>query len=177
MDLQNTRSNIRMSLNLPALERLIGGDSNIEVELRHQVAKELVKKHLSQLIKNEFLTKYDSGMREVFDQEIKDTIGTKISERYQTWGAYIDRWNIVPELKTKIEECLSQQLLQSIEKFKINIEEKLSSIIKEKADYLEKRYQDYIDMSVKEACRGVLEKKINDEISRRLKIVAERKDL
>lgn len=41
---------MRLELTLPALERLLGGDTEIEVGLRHQVAEEFAKKHLKTIV-------------------------------------------------------------------------------------------------------------------------------
>ena len=37
---------MKLELNMPALERLIGGDSEIELELRKQIVQEFAKRHL-----------------------------------------------------------------------------------------------------------------------------------
>ena len=44
---------ITLSLNRPALERLIGNDTQLEVELRHQVVEEFAKRHLKEVVQSE----------------------------------------------------------------------------------------------------------------------------
>jgi uncharacterized membrane protein len=40
---------MRLELNLPALERLIGGDTEVEIHLREQIVKEFARRHLKEI--------------------------------------------------------------------------------------------------------------------------------
>ena len=48
---------VKVVLTRPALERLIGGDSELEIQLRHAAAKEIVKKHVVSEITDEVKAK------------------------------------------------------------------------------------------------------------------------
>ena len=50
---ENPGGKMRLELNLPALERMLAGDSEIEVHLRHQIVEEFAKKHLIAIQKDE----------------------------------------------------------------------------------------------------------------------------
>ena len=44
---------MKLTINAEALERLIGGDSDIEIEIRQQIADQFCKRHLKSLINTE----------------------------------------------------------------------------------------------------------------------------
>ena len=54
---------MRLQLNLPALERLIAGDSQMEVELRHQVVENFAKHHLKKLMNDDMFARIKEWFR------------------------------------------------------------------------------------------------------------------
>jgi len=63
-----------VQLNLPALERLIGGDTQIEVELRHQIVEEFARKRLKALCQDPVLAK----MAQSIQNEIEAYVGKEV---------------------------------------------------------------------------------------------------
>jgi hypothetical protein len=62
---------LKFSLNVPALERLIGGDSAIEVELRKSIVQEFAKRHLTAVAKE---------MTETLKGDLKKAVETQMEE-------------------------------------------------------------------------------------------------
>ena len=71
---------VKVSLNVPALERLIGGDSAVEVELRKSIVQEFAKRHLTAVAK-ELKDEISKEKQRLFD-EVFTVYCTKSS-----WGA------------------------------------------------------------------------------------------
>jgi uncharacterized protein with von Willebrand factor type A (vWA) domain len=100
---------VQIQLTLPALERLIAGDNEIEVGLRQQICEEFTKKHLKQIIN-------DAAFKAIvasWDTELKQAIAEKLAELVERkkkelqggrFGESIEYWNF----KKPIEEAASR---------------------------------------------------------------------
>lgn len=53
---------MKLTLNTESLERLIGGDTQIEFEIRQQIADEFAKRHLKSLINTEAMKSIESEL-------------------------------------------------------------------------------------------------------------------
>jgi hypothetical protein len=71
---------MKLSLNLPALERLIGGDGEIEVELRHQIVKEFTKKYLKGIVDSSVFQSYQRELLEELRKAVKEVVGGSIND-------------------------------------------------------------------------------------------------
>lgn len=78
---------IVIRLDVPALERLIGGDSEVEVQLRQGVVEEFAKRHLGAVLKDAAFAKFLAAERKVaetwLEARVKEHIG--VVEKSQ-WG-------------------------------------------------------------------------------------------
>jgi hypothetical protein len=84
---------------LEALERLIGGDNEVEVELRGSVVQEFAKKHLK-CIAQEYLGKIEGDITETIKEVAEERIG-----KYKTVG-----WTRRFYLNQDIQEAVNAQL-------------------------------------------------------------------
>lgn len=100
---------VKISLSLPALERLLGGDSEMEVELRHQIVENFSKLHLREIVKTE---PYRRTVQ-LIEQEIKDQIRDQVGEaKYSTvWG---NKFLIKDEIKNQIKEAITSEVRRLI---------------------------------------------------------------
>lgn len=71
---------LKFSLNVPALQRLIGGDSAVEIELRKSIVQEFAKRHLT-AVANEWKGEIAEEKQRLFD-EVFNTFCTQSS-----WGS------------------------------------------------------------------------------------------
>lgn len=73
-----------IQLNLPALERLLGGDTELEVQLRQQVVEAFARKRLKTLINDEthrrFYAEWESNIRTIVNEELRELLQTKKDE-------------------------------------------------------------------------------------------------
>lgn len=150
---------IKMSLNLPALERLLGGNTEIEANLRQQIACQFAEKYLKPLLNSyEWQQKYDAirkSLEELFQTELQKQIGTIKS----------DGWNKKLELnpqfsehiRTKIEEFMSKEMRTLLDTY-----------ITGQAN----RWMRYADECIQKSIDKHIEQKIKEGIDERLRYAA-----
>ena len=88
----------RLSVNLPALERLIGGDSEMEIQLRHQIVEAFATKYLKALV--------NTGPIQLAISRAEGAMVAEISEKI---GRVQDTWDgpkvtLHPEMRERIEQ-------------------------------------------------------------------------
>lgn len=99
-------SPVRVQLNLPALERLLGGDTEMEAGLRTQIVREFCKKHLERLALHEAL--------QLLDKEGRDLI----------------RETFLKEAGAEPQDCVvSHALWTAKERFKKMVEAEVRSVV------------------------------------------------
>lgn len=105
---------------LEALERLIGNDNELEIQVRNNIVQEFAKKHLKAIanettFQNEIAT-FKRKLQEEFDKKLEESIVTV--KRYYS-GGNIEKVNLHPEIKTAIDrqvrERVDGQIAESVE--------------------------------------------------------------
>jgi len=72
---------------LAALERLIGGDTEVELEIRNNIVQEFAKKHLKSLLETDsVLRKCIDDIRKSASSEITRLIHAEIGQLKNTWS-------------------------------------------------------------------------------------------
>lgn len=112
---------MKMELNLPALERLIGGDSEIELKLRRQIVKVFEDHHLKQLATNMMQPQVIAVITEKVNATVKEeldiprmaddlwpTISAKLRELI--WGEV--RTQVRAAVESVTAEFITQQRTQ-----------------------------------------------------------------
>ncbi len=143
---------IRLDLDVPALERLIGGDTEIEISLRRGIVEEFAKRHLIAVVKDEafkdFLDRESKIARAALDAAFVQHIGT-IKER----GYTTEVVNISAAVKAAIEAEAARRfdkyIADSVERvWKEKCEPKLESwldrlLIRHVSEAVEKRVKEH----------------------------------
>lgn len=93
---------MKLVLNVATLERLIGGDSEVEVELRKNIVHEFGKRHLAAVAKV-IVEDLEKVRKDVYDQVLKDIGITKV------WVSGGDI-RMTEELKTRIKAMVFERL-------------------------------------------------------------------
>ena len=71
---------------LAALERLIGGDSEVELEIRNNIVQEFAKKHLKSLLETDSILRQSvEDIRKSASNEITRLIHAEIGQLKKTW--------------------------------------------------------------------------------------------
>lgn len=90
--------------NLEALERLIGGDAEVEVDIRNSVAQKFAEKHLKALITSAPIASTLATLK----TEILNIIQTKCNEEFASfksdWYGGIKNVSLHPAIQTEIDK-------------------------------------------------------------------------
>jgi len=110
---------IVIRLDVPALERLIGGDSEVEVQLRQGVVEEFAKRHLVKILKDEafatFLSKEARVVHDGLDALVKKHIGeVKQEGSYSRTVVYLTR-EVQDALTTEAEKRIGEFVRKAVD--------------------------------------------------------------
>lgn len=132
---------LRLSLTAPALEQLIGGNTEIELEIRQCVASAFARRHLGNLL-NEETQRTIAAARDGVKQEIADSFSRALLEIVATLN--VDSYGRVratlkPEVIQQIEShvrgaagaIMNETITTAIEQRLANINAEISRIVKE----------------------------------------------
>lgn len=90
---------LKFTMTIPVLERLIGGDSAVEVELRKSIVQEFTKRHLV-AVANELKGSIEAERDRLFNQILLDTTVPG------GWG----QRELSLESKVLVKKCISSQI-------------------------------------------------------------------
>ena len=104
-------SKLTLQLNsVAAVEALIGGDTEVEVELRKSVVAGFTRKHLKQLANSEFLSdavhEVKLSVQEIVTNKLSETIGSLVKQPNQ----YSYRDNYAFKLNDKTVEAIEREV-------------------------------------------------------------------
>jgi hypothetical protein len=145
---------MKLSLSTAALERLLGGDTELEIELRHQVAKQFVKQHFTDLFKQEAFTETINLLRKAVTSAIQEQVGSVAA------GSHWDT-----QLKPDVAERV-RRLIDSLAETKLN--EAIDRVVANQITYYERNWAKYIDKKVKEKFDQAIEAHIQAQFQERL---------
>jgi hypothetical protein len=106
-----SRSDVKVQINsLVALERLIGGDTEMEIEIRKSVATAFAKKYLNTVVVAN-MAKIVEDVRKFVTEKINDELGTF----KRGWDGRIEGLTLNLELKEAIKQEAKKQMEQQVE--------------------------------------------------------------
>lgn len=148
---------MRLSLNLPALERLLGGDDEIEVELRNQIVENFTNRHLKALFNDRTWREASRQWRQELDLKIAEAM-KKIIDQHNTQTEEQKKglvtWDVNRLVRTSAKEAIEKEI----------------------GDLLEKQKQYYsrlIKQEVRNAIQENIQQEVENEIQRRLSLAAQ----
>jgi hypothetical protein len=145
---------VKLSLNLPALERLLGGDTEIEVELRNQIVAQFMKRHLPEVVKSETYCKTMTELRAVLEQAVRAEVGQLSSGG---WAVTNDGYGIKSSIKQVIEAEAYKAVNAAVEK-----------AVDDRIHYYEKQWAPLIAKKVEECFTRNIDELVKAEVARRL---------
>lgn len=144
---------MKLDLNLPALERLIGGDSEAEVNLRQQVVEEFAKKHIKNLVNTELTKKITSQVHKEMDDAIKVGLA-QMATGDASWGGF-------STIRNRLTEFAKSVAIQAVDE-----------AIRDRVDKLKAAIPAEIERQVKASIPATIKILVDAEIQRRLKIAS-----
>jgi predicted Fe-Mo cluster-binding NifX family protein len=150
---------MKMSLSLPALERLIGGDSEIEVELRHQILENFTKARIKTLINDSTLNAVYQMWRKDIERLVYEALNDKIKD--------------VTVVENPASHSSAWTTLQS--KITNQIDAEITKRINQAIEYQKNYWGGMIKRAVEQALAMEIKKEVEAEVQRRLKAAMEMK--
>lgn len=165
--LQDHHDVVKIQLSLPALERLIGGNSELEVQLRHQVVANFAKHRLKELIN-------DTTWRKIYTEwstEIERLVMEKLNE-------YLDKTEQDGKSKAEratLDHCPPLRRLQELVARNVDgaVENATSQAIDRYITSRVEHYKEYIDRSVKMRLDQNIRVLVKEEVEKRIKAALE----
>lgn len=136
---------------LQALERLIGGDSDFEIEIRNSVVQEYAKNHLKALAQN-FVFRDLNVIKNTVTEEVRKAIGVE---------SWLDGFKLSPKATLEIENAvnfaLNKKVNSAIEDAVkvINVEEFVDKQITKRLEAISAQE---IDMAIRQKIKEIIEK-------------------
>lgn len=166
-----------IQLNRPALERLLGNDTSLEVQLRQQMVDEFTKKHLKGLLTSEYVARLTADLRPVVVKEMQDYVGSRAWD-YKGPGGYVA--NITTKVKEIIVTAVEQETRAAVGVLRDKIAEELEEQARDRVNRYELRLMEKVTQKVNEALDRIdkgldarmdaaFEERVSREIDRRLK--------
>jgi len=128
---------VKLQINsLQALERLIGGDSELEFEIRQSVVENFTKKHLTTIANSELIKNASAAVKTEIHRTFFDTVisgsGWNSSEQIVFKKEYLD--NLKYELTYSAKQTLNKVVEDVIEEAKTK--EKIEAALDTAANYI-----------------------------------------
>lgn len=136
---------MRLELTLPALERLIGGDSEVEVQLRRQIAQAFTFRYLKGIVDKDMVEVVRSQVVGECQQELERLLAARVGQLKSVGGRY----------QVQLEQGLQKRL-------DAYIANHLDSLIAAAVE----RYERHIQSSVELFIRSKMNEQIRDSVRR-----------
>lgn len=166
---------------LEALEKLIGGNADAELEIRNNIVQEFTKKHLKAIVNDGlFAKKFEelkSDVEKSFRKKVEEGIGEIKSSYYDK--NYDKRFVPTPEfekeIKKSVESAINETLRSVIES---KFDNKVRGVLEQQIDYyitnvfvtnFNKMIKDRVELAFKQYIGGVLGK---DELKFEVKVAS-----
>lgn len=167
---KSTRPILKLSLNLPALERLIGGDSEIELNLRHQVASQFAEAKLRNAFEAEMqLLAFDAVKEALKNTNVSALLATHRSElrgqvdlilgeaKAREQKLILDFWN-----------ALTDRMDAAVREVSSTMELKLTERIDSRIAHITERITDAVTARVESLVIAAVEKLITERVRKAL---------
>jgi len=148
--------------NLEALERLIGGDTEVEIEIRNSIAQAFAKKHLKQLITEQVVT---NAIQEAY-KYVNNEAFSAVKEGYSTKYVLSERMkkDLVEEFGTMFREKV-RSVMDELGFSEDRVKEIITTMTSNASNRIKQSLEDkiLIDMIKKD-----LKTKVDDELKKLL---------
>lgn len=144
---------MRLELTLPALERLIGGDTELELGLRYQIVEEFTKHHLKTIVNSEFWKERQDLWQAEVKAAVQEGLKDLLIDPKLTHASALVSGKLTEHARTVAREALNQELKKIIDE--------------------QKRYwQDQVKREIASAIQANIKQLVEAEIQRRLAAAA-----
>lgn len=137
---------------LAALERLIGGDNELEIEIRNSIVQEFAKKHLKAVANSDQVSKTLDQIKKHIQDKVSFQLSAQIASFTKNFDGSLSSIQIRPEIQNIINNKVNLQLdttirncvIESIKKW--SEDKNINELINKKFEYF---IEDFIKNEVK----------------------------
>lgn len=147
---------MKIELTLPALERLIGGDAEIEISARKQIVQEFARRHLKEVAESETYLQAISEVKNIVNDLVKNHLGIENIATSHLWPTISQR------LKMMVDKTVNDSIDKAIE-----------AVIQDKIDRYKHYWQSEVIKAVNKEMERQIEQEIREGIRRKLEKVME----
>ena len=142
---------MRLELNLPALERLIGGDTEIELHLRQQIVQEFAKRHIKEIAATATYEAAIAAAKQFVNEAAKEAFDVENVATSHLW----------PTVGYRLKSIMEKMVTDSAQKI---VDEELRKYI----EYQKRYWAKEVESTVKKAMAAEIEKAVSEGIKQRL---------
>lgn len=166
---------VKLYLNLPALERLLGGDTEAEVAARHQIVENFARHHLAELTKTEAIRDFLKKLREDAARAVRQALDDGARAYYSSnplgQAAHDMVWQEARKAAQKVAlDTLRSSTLAAPERLEALARETTEKVLREKAERL---FEASAARVVRELVDRRVQQLVDAEVARRLKAALE----
>lgn len=127
---------VAVILTRPALDRLLGGDSELEVQLRHAAVKCIIDNHAEALLQNVGVREITERLKTAITEEIDQRIGT--IQKPNVWAKTTCKLSPAAEAAVKqathagVEEIIDQAVKEAVAE--IDIDARIARVVNEQVN-------------------------------------------
>lgn len=155
-----SKNSLTIQINsLEALERLIGGDSQVEIDIRNSVVQAFAEKHLKSVTKSYQIENAIAAIRASIEREIR-------IECQKLFGEYNNTWRASVMLDEKVKQIIKDSVLTEITSF-------ISSYLKEitsSPEWIKEKIENHIKqmamISAGAEIRNIVNKIIDEQVAK-----------
>lgn len=154
-ELPHEVTKLTLNLTYRALERLVGGNTELEIQLRRSAVERFFKHYIKSIVNSLEFKTFEQDICRMYREEINQKIGT-----IQGCGWAKPKLTLNKEFKKRLVELINKQvdniILQTLAS--LDIEKRMTELVNYKVGFMEK-LQPLIDSTTsKEVDRRVLER-------------------
>ncbi len=156
------RPAMRLSLSVQALERLIGGDGPLEVDLRTQVVEQFLKKHLTKFFSTAAFQEIETVWKREAMATAAEVVGQYVAKKaVDRYGGTTAVFELAPGLKPALVQMAKDAMSAEIHEYTVLY----------RATTMAKLFQEF-DRKIERAVDDDIKGRVEKEVQRRLLLAA-----
>jgi tRNA A37 N6-isopentenylltransferase MiaA len=163
----------KINLDYESLQKIIGDDSKVEIDIRQGIVETFARKYLKSIANTDAIKKEAELIRKEILKEVEKYVKEVFKKDFSTNLNY--SWNIT--LNDKAKKTIKKEVYKQV----INLIEQETKEIKKDIDaqmkVIKKEWGLYIQQTIPNAIKQEFEKMIEDEIVKRIKKLANNKEV
>lgn len=156
---------LRLTLTTSALERLIGGDTETELDLRQAVVAEFAKRHLGAILKSSEFQKAIEDYKETIREEAAKVFGE--AKKDKPWESF--KYELSSEVKDSIRTVAMEAFNQEMEGVRKEMRERVSEV----RDLAQERIKEAVS-DIRKDLYTAVNKVVNEETRREIRVRIEK---